>query len=196
MENASKALLIAGGVLIAIILIANTYAKYTSSSTGTATARVAKWSFNVGKANIATSNTFTFDLFQTIKDSDGESEETDVASANSDKVIAPGTTGSFNIELTNNSEVSAKYGIVYTITNTNSIPVKFSVDGGTTWTDSLAEVVASDTATKLNAKGGTKTITVQWKWDYTGSDTRDTSLGSNGTAKLEVKANVTATQID
>ena len=174
--------------MIALVLVSGTYAKYTSSASGSDTARVAKWSFNVGENDIVAKDTFTFDLFKTITD-------TDVVSANADKVIAPGTSGSFDLVLENKSETSAKYGITYTVTNTASIPVQFSVNGKD-WTDNLANVVESDTDTKLAANNGTKTITIQWKWAYDGDDTTDVNLGKVGTAKLIVQADVTATQID
>ena len=190
-------------LLLAVVLLATTYAKYISTSTGSDSVRVAKWSFTVGETDITAKETFTFDLFKTIKETDGTTDETDVVSSNGDKVIAPGTRGSFDIELTNNSEVTAVYGIKYTVTNTSNIPVKFSVDG-TTWTDSLAEIVASEAdneetgvkSTKLTANGGSKTITVQWKWEFEGTDSKDVELGKTGTAKLEVTAEVTATQVD
>ena len=182
--------------LIALILVASSYAKYLSSGTGSDSARVAKWSFKVGENDIVATDTFKFDLFKTITETDGRTEEADVVSANSDRVIAPGTSGSFELVLENKSEVSAKYGIEYTVANTASIPVQFSVDGGKTWTESLTDVVADDTNTKLAANSGSKTITVQWKWAYDGTDTKDVELGKYGTAKLEVSAKVTATQID
>lgn len=187
-------------VMIALILVSGTYAKYTSSATGSDSARVAKWAFNVGGTDIA-SNTFKFDLFKTIKDSDGN-EENDVVSANGDKVIAPGTSGSFDISLENKSEVSAKYGVKFTVSNEKNIPIQFSTDGNT-WTDSLTNIAADDTKTKL-APNGTKTITVQWKWAYEdtnedtkeATDAKDLALGTDGTATITVSAEVTATQAD
>ena len=113
--------------MIALVLVSGTYAKYTSSASGSDTARVAKWSFIVGGNDIVAENTFTFDLFKTIKDTDGK-DETDVVSANADRVIAPGTSGSFDLVLENKSETSAKYSVTYTVTNTASIPVQFSVN--------------------------------------------------------------------
>lgn len=190
-------------VMIALILVSGTYAKYTGTTSGSDTATVAKWSFNVGGSDIAT-KTFTFNLFNTIKEADGTSNETDVTG---DKIIAPGTSGSFSLKLENKSDVSAKYGIKYTVTNTAGIPIKFSTNG-TDWSESLADVTASDTATKLAAKTGTTTIKVQWKWDYentntsanetekNATDAKDTELGAKGTATIAVKADVTATQID
>lgn len=182
--------------MIALVLVSGTYAKYTSSASGSSTARVAKWSFIVGGNDIVAENTFTFDLFKTIKDTDGK-DETDVISANADRVIAPGTSGSFDLVLENKSETSAKYSVTYTVTNTESIPVQFSVNG-TDWKDNIEElnISASDTETKLEANNEPKTITIQWKWAYDGDDTTDVNLGKVGTAKLIVQANVTATQLD
>lgn len=194
--------------MIALVLVLGTYAKYTSSASGSDTARVAKWSFIVGGNDIVAENTFTFDLFKTIKDTDGK-DETDVISANADRVIAPGTSGSFDLVLENKSETSAKYSVTYTVTNTESIPVQFSVNG-TDWKDNIEDlnISTNDTDTKLDANNGTKTITIQWRWAYENTkenatteekkatDEKDMALGKAGTAKLIVQADVTATQID
>ena len=182
-------------MMFTMCFVGGTFAKYTSSATGTDSATVAKWSFKVGETDIATTDTFTFDLFKTIKDSDGINNETEMNPVDG-SIIAPGTQGSFDLVLTNASQVTAQYAIDYTVTNNNDIPVKFSVDGGTTWTDDLADVTASD-STKLAANSGTTTIKVQWKWDFNGSDDSfDTALGIGGNAVLTVKAEVTATQVD
>ena len=182
-------------MMFTMCFVGGTFAKYTSSATGTDNATVAKWSFKVGETDIATTDTFTFDLFKTIKDSDGINNETEMNPVDG-SIIAPGTQGSFDLVLTNASQVTAQYAIDYTVTNNNDIPVKFSVDGGTTWTNDLADVAASD-STKLAANSGTTTIKVQWKWDFNGSDDSfDTALGIGGNAVLTVKAEVTATQVD
>ena len=182
-------------MMFTMCFVGGTFAKYTSSATGTDSATVTKWSFKVGEKDIATNDTFTFDLFKTIKDSDGINNETEMNPVDG-SIIAPGTQGSFDLVLKNESQVTAQYAIDYTVTNNNDIPVKFSVDGGTTWTNDLADVAASD-STKLAANSGTTTIKVQWKWDFNGSDDSfDTALGIGGNAVLTVKAEVTATQVD
>lgn len=181
-------------MMFTMCFVGGTFAKYTSSGTGTDTATVAKWSFKVGETDIATNGTFTFDLFKTIKDTNGTDNESDMSPVDG-SIIAPGTQGSFDLVLKNESQVTAQYAIDYTVTNTNNIPVKFSVNGGTTWTDTLDDVVASD-ETKLAVGSVATTITVQWKWAFDGNDTTDTNLGKDGTATLEVSAKVTATQVD
>lgn len=202
-------------LLVALVLavvvtgysVSGTYAKYTSQATGTATARVAKWAFDVNDAKKSTQTTFTFDLFKTINDTLDGNEETDVKKAGTGEtaIIAPGTQGSFDIVLTNKSEVTAEYAIDYTVTNTGFIPVEFSVDNGATWTTDLADVVADGT-TKLAMDNGSNTITVQWRWAFVGADSEnykaqtdaaDTALGEADTAAtLTVTAAVTATQVD
>ncbi|MGM9601146.1 MAG: hypothetical protein ACI3W5_06145 [Faecousia sp.] len=187
-------------MMFTMCFVGGTFAKYISSATGTDSARVAKWSIKVGDTDIATLDTFTFDLFKTILDSDRTNAETDIAPADG-TIIAPGTSGSFEIVIKNESEVTAQYTIDYTVTNTNNIPVEFSVDGGTTWTADLADVAASD-STKLAVGASAVTVTVQWRWrfedttDVAAGDAIDTPLGVAATAVLEVKAEVTATQVD
>lgn len=148
-------------MMFTICFVGGTFAKYTSSGSNSDSATVAKWSFKVGETDIATSNSFTFDLFKTIQDSNGTDNETDINPTDG-TIIAPGTQGSFELVLKNVSQVNATYAIDYTVTNTNHIPVKFSVDGGAHWTDDLADVPA----TQIAHTNGIATITVQWKWVY------------------------------
>lgn len=175
--------------IIAMIFVSSTYAKYSSSAKGTATATVAKWSFNVNDTDIATNETVTFNLFDTVLDTDGTAE-TSVA----DGMIAPGTQGSFTLELENTSEVKAQYGIDYAITNASNVPIQYSVDGGNTWTSDLADVVASD-ATILEAGAAATPITIQWQWAFDGDDATDTALGKADTApSVTVEATISASQ--
>lgn len=177
--------------MIAMILVSGTYAKYTSSAKGTATATVAKWAFNVGDTDIATSETVTFDLFSTVKDEDGSVEE-DVAAG----VVAPGTSGEFTLKLQNTSDVEAQYAIDYTVTNANNVPIQYSVNGGE-WSPDLADVVAGD-ATILDAGASADDITIQWRWVFNGVDADDTALGElarEGSAPtVTVEANISANQ--
>ena len=197
-------------LLIAVVVtsssVSGTYAKYTSTFNGsTDSARVAKWSFDIDTSTAnETTNSFTFDLFNTINDTKDGAAEGDVA--NTSTIIAPGTEGSFEIKLENNSEVNATYGVVYSISNDANIPVEFSVEedqnGEKIWTTSLAAV--ADKAIAMN--GGQDTITIDWRWSFEGTssenftstqtNTTDTALGLNGTHTITVGANITVTQVD
>ena len=180
-------------MMFTMCFVGGTFAKYTSSATGTDSATVAKWSFKVGETDIATTDTFTFDLFKTIKDSNGTADETDMSPVDG-TIIAPGTRGSFDIVIKNDSQVNATYAIDYTVTNTNNIPVKFSVDG-TNWFDDINYLDVRSVAINM---GATATVTVQWMWEFEriDGDTQDTTLGSAASATLTVSAAVSAIQVD
>lgn len=186
-------------MMFTMCFVGGTFAKYTSSAGGTDGASVAKWNIKVNNANIVKTDIFTFDLFDTIKDSDLINAETDMAPADG-SIIAPGTGGKFDIVIKNDSQVNATYKIDYTVTNENGIPVKFSTDK-TQWHDSIGQLNVSDVQIDKNASA---TVTVYWKWNYEGNpagDTADTALGkaaAGGTnvPGIFVSAKVTATQVD
>lgn len=185
--------------LITSCFVGGTFAKYTSSANASATsATVAKWSFKVGGADIATTtDSVSFNLFSTLLDTDG-SAETDVKNSK----LAPGTSGRFEIEVKNSSEVNATYSLALSLTNANSIPLEFSTDGGSTWKTTISEVNVTDKAIAFDA---TDSVTVQWRWAFergaddsakAANNTADTALGVAGTASVTVTATVTATQVD
>ena len=180
-------------MMFTMCFVGGTFAKYTSSATGTDSATVAKWDIKVGGTNIATNDTFTFDLFKTIKDSNGSDVESDMSPVDG-TIIAPGTRGSFDIVIKNDSQVNATYAIDYTVTTTNNIPVKFSVDG-TNWFDDINYLDVRSVAINM---GATATVTVQWMWEFEriDGDTQDTTLGSAASATLTVSAAVSAIQVD
>ena len=200
-------------VLLAIVavgsyFISGTFAKYTSGISGYDDANVAKWSWTINDTVIDTyekataSNAFTFDLFETVKDSDGTSTESDVESG----YLAPGMTGAFEVELVNNSEVNATYTIEISETQTNKpagvsrIPIEYSTDGGTTWSTTITS--GNSSATNIAKGGGTATKAVKWRWVYTTGDegdATDTQLGfaANTTRpNVRIIATIVVTQVD
>ena len=185
--------------LVSLSLVSGTWARYTSQVSGEDSARVARWGFTVtdksyGYNGGAVSQKFNFNLFGTVNEADTTTTEEHIA-ATDGTIIAPGTGGSFDLVLTNNSEVTAEYSIDYTVTNSSSIPVEFSVDGST-W-GALQDVTASD-ATKLAHTNGSTTVTVYWRWPIgaESANAGDTALGIGGTAEIKVEAQVTFTQVD
>lgn len=178
-------------MMFTMCFVGGTFAKYTSSATGTDTATVAKWDIKVGGTSITTNNDFTFDLFKTITDSDGSTPESDMSPVDG-TIIAPGTSGKFDIVIKNDSQVNATYAIDYSVTNTGNIPVQFSTNG-TDWKTDINDLDVTGVGINI---GNTTTVTVQWKWAFDGDDGIDTALGSAATATLKVDAKVTATQVD
>ena len=182
--------------ILAIILVSGTYAKYTTSATGSDTATVAKWSIKLGDEDIAksTEKTFTIDLFSTITNTDG-SEEKNVKKTDG-TLIAPGTMGSFTlVSLKNESEVNAKYSVTYTLLNESGVPLEFTTnkDDESSWKSDFTAVNVSNEALATDATA--TTATVYWRWAFTkdtARDTSDTTLGTTTptvtlTAKIDVE---------
>lgn len=217
MMRLASVLLIA--VLLSTCAVSGTFAKYTTTQSAESKARVAKWDidFNAGDS---TRKDFVFDLFKTIEDTKNDNEnaksETDVKQPDSNasdktSVIAPGTSGSFTIELKNDSEVNAKYTISYEVENTNGIPLEFSTDGNNWYGYSnIDSIKAGGDNCKLDMSGEnqSKDITVYWRWLYerpnsendtsvNNGDSLDTSLAAMTTLPtITVTATVTVTQVD
>lgn len=211
----NKKITVLGGLLMAVVMtaysVSGTYAKYTSTFTGSDSARVAKWAFNID--GTAVTNTFTFDLFNTIAEADGITTEEDVMNisdpADGQTVIAPGTGGKFDIKLQNLSEVTAKYYVKLSETaNADSIPIEYSTDGSNykSLADINLELKGTEEASAMKPKASEATKTIYWRWAFTGgestnytatqTDATDTALGVAGTASITVQAEVIVTQVD
>lgn len=175
--------------VLSLTLVSGTWAKYTQTVTGTANAQVAKWSVKVNDATLASDSQFiNFDLFKTIKDSDGTSDEQDVKAGK----IAPGTQGQFKFVLTNNSDVNVKATVNLTVTNEKNIPVVLTYTGNGETDATIPTQIVID---KIGMSGSSE-ITFNWEWPFEGNDTTDTGLGLEGTAAITVSAEITFTQID
>ena len=192
-------------VMLALILIASTYAKYTTKLTGSSDTTIAKWAWTINNNDVSKDDTeFTFDLFKTIKDTDGGTEA-DVTT----QKIAPGTKGSFSIEVTNASDVNAEYSLTLTETKATAVSsanIEYSIvgtDEATDWTDDIETFNLTDTSLNMNAS---KTVTLYWRWAYStteSQDTADTAVGfavagatSESDKSITVKAILNFTQID
>ncbi len=188
--------------VIAIILVAGTYAKYASSASGSDTAVVAKWDIKAGLAgeevSITGDNaTVAFNLFDTILDEDGTAEA-DVTAGK----IAPGTSGAFELSVKNDSQVNAEYGITFSVKEGESeettIPLEFKVNDGE-WSSSLSSVAT--TALNMNSSSVAK---VEWRWAYETADADgnvvagdevDTELGITP-PEVTVTATLNVSQVD
>jgi len=191
--------------LVLTCAVCGTVAKYTSTASGQDVVSVAKWQFEVNSTNIAqaTSQTFSFDLFNTINEADTVSTEDGVHTA----LIAPGTGGSFDIDITNNSEVNAEYTLNMTETNAKGVYIQYSLDN-TSWYDDFADINADRTDVAIAKDGGSETVTIYWRWCFEGTDTgahsgqtdvTDTALGIAGQSAaptVTISATLTATQVD
>ena len=217
MKN-NKMMRIAAVILMMTLLttcaISGTFAKYVSTAEGSDTARVAKWDFKINEKTANSSNTFDFNLFETVYDTNIKADDTDVLNQGTDgkTLIAPGTWGYAEIVLNNASEVTAKYAITFSNTNT-SIPLQFYVvtneQGEATcptngWNSDLTSFnIEAGNDTTIAVGGAANTVRVYWQWAIGASDNvndtanqTDTALGLDGDDLITLTANVTVTQVD
>ena len=173
-------------VLLTTCVISGTFAKYTAQATASAEVTVAKWAVEFQANDQTFTNTTTFDFFATMNDSNVNG-----------KKLAPGTTGSFNFTITNDSDVKAKCNIALDLSQlTNAgLPLTFVYKDGETVIPNLTEFELGFSASK--------TITVEWTWDfvrYEGEATLDDADSNFGKTLFEeiyiVTATLTAEQVD
>lgn len=225
-----KKLTVLGALLMAVVVtgysVSGTYAKYTSTITGTSnSARVASWAIDI--TNGATKNadkSITFDLFDMnnlyeLDKTTGEvstTKESHILTTNG-TIIAPGMGGYVDIEIKNSGEVNADVkGFLSAITFTGAdIPLEFS-NGNGIWVGKSgikADIDATEAfATAKLAPEETTTMRIYWRWAFEkgadateieANDRTDTSLATVAEGKtasdlsaVTVTAKLTATQID
>lgn len=171
-------------------LVGGTFAKYTSTATGTGTAQVAAWKIAMKEGtNPIEGKEFVFNL-----------ENTDPTVTSKQGTIAPGSKGEikFTIDGTG-SEVGYTYTVNADISGLGNVPIKFysDVDRKTPidFTSNKAEV-ANGSVELDDVKIG-QTASIYWAWDST-TDETDTSLGELGEAENRrgtIVVKITASQL-
>lgn len=202
-----KKMTILGVLLLAVVVtaysVSGTYAKYTSNSEVTDTARVAQWKLN---------DLASIDLFKSSYDNILDGTEASAWSLNDDKILAPGTSGQYTFNINGvfetNYEIKLElldgsHGLQYEITgdygNYVYDPIQFKLvkvtdvvlgDGEdvTTWTNFDGLKTALEGLSKtvyVNGTNGTidDTYRIEWKWAFEGdgitqTDEEDTLLGN------------------
>lgn len=190
--NGNKVLKMAVVLLIVAmltgVLVSNTLAKFTTSFNGSDTARVAKFEVTTTGFNEGSVDLFDFAYGSAV--------------SSTEKVIAPGTSGSIELVFANASEVSvAVSSLTLFETNVAGVPIQYSVDN-TNFYDAGDVALDSALASVLNqtlAPGAsTSAVSVYWRWVFSNgaaSDEFDTALGSDGTAEVTVTLSVKADQV-
>ena len=198
-------------VMVCLISLSGTYAKYTTTVSGSDTAKVAKWRWTISDADVnsASVTTYTLDLFNTaIKDTDGTTAESNMSATS--HMVAPGTSGAFDLEITNNSDVDATYAVTFSETNPLGAEIEYCTSSCTTASNwGTVSTLNATTTNILNASetDHSDTIHVQWRWLFSDADatqsTEDTGVGfAAGTAAsdeartITVSANVVLNQVD
>lgn len=200
------------GVLATSCFVGGTFAKYTSSDEGEDSARVAKFGVVVTANGGTFANKYNKDD-ETFTDSDF-SVESEV------DVVAPGTKGDMaSMTLSGKPEVavSVTYGAdlelgdKWMVDGTFYCPIIFTVNkqdissAGCTTADDFEERVESvingysknyvageDLSTK-----GNDSVSVSWRWDFSGNNDKDTALGNaDSDVTVGLTIGTTVTQID
>ena len=180
-----------------LIIVASSYARYTTTISGSDEAIVAK--FDVSAKDL----TETINLFDCIDED---------AVLDSDGLVAPGTKGSFTTILNNDSEVTVSYALSITETNSDNIPIVYSLEEGGTYVSAsefanltLAKGTLDFTGTTKENPVTSKELTIYWKWEIDGDNEIDTDLGKaaadaddNATIRPNAQATlgVNFTQVD
>lgn len=196
-------------VLVATCFITNAWAKYTKTVTATDTARVAKFVVDFKDSEDQSITTANIDIFGTTlknikKGADGKNI------VEGSKLIAPGSHGSFQVKITNDSEVSIDCLLKLEITNEKNIPLVFCIKEGTdapldseyaAYTAAITKedkMYVNDSDATDATVTTSKTYTIWWQWKYYvdgTTDGNDTTLGTEGTATVTATLTLTATQI-
>ena len=188
-----------GKFLLALALLmtcaaAGTVAQYQTELGGMDSAEIAH--FEITSSELDKAKTADIKLFETIMDSDGLTPETDVAAGK----IAPGTSGSTTIAVTNNSDVNVNLDMTFKLEyNGLNAPLEFSTDNST-WNTDITQVQPATTKLDMST-GKRKQITLYWRWAFGESQTAtDTAIGEDvtalGTNQPEVTVTATCTQVD
>ena len=213
------ALLLLVLTLITSCFVGGTFAKYTTSTTGNDSARVAYWGFDQDAST-------SIDLFDGEYNNVTTSGKVDGFS----NVIAPGNekTSTFAFGYTNykTDKITAPE-VAYTFTVNPTITGDYDeLDANTSfkWTlkkpsdataaeyNTVAELIAAikalsgdDSGTKTYDPGkipeaftsADETYTIGWKWAFGGNDAKDTALGNSQTLEnVTFSITITATQVD
>lgn len=217
MMRAASALMVA--TLLTTSVISGTFAKYTTTTNGSDSARIAKWGIGVPTS-------LDFNLFATNAFDEGK-----VLSSDDTKVLAPGTSHEQTINLFSITgsapEVKYSYTVNLAVSPESSTTIaKLDSLNGFKWTmtapgqttkteyatfsalqtavNGLSQNVINPGDLPTGYTTSNNTMTIGWKWDFDDSgagtnDTADTEAGNAAAAGLdtfELTLTITATQID
>ncbi|MFG6318372.1 MAG: hypothetical protein K1W33_00685 [Clostridia bacterium] len=173
MKNITKKVLI--GMTLVVIgtsaFLGITNSKYTNKITGSGETEIAKWNFVVNDST---------EQMQTIKLADTYNQETLINGR-----IAPGTSGTFDLVLdASGAEVGVKYKVDFDNETNKPSNLKFKYndkvfDEIEDYEDVFTGIIDADDTNK------TRTLTVDWIWNYETQDNGNTLEENDKTDTLE-----------
>lgn len=188
--------------LVSLTLVSSTWAKYTSTQSGSDSARVAYWGFENGATLTEVGNLFA--------NAYANGSKQTVLSSTTDDVIAPGTTNSVTIvpkQLDGNREAEVAYTVTYSLED-SVIASELASHDGIVWVVTIGsetmvankkwnDIAKLEWVREYTADQDPENMVITWNWKFeSGVDTYDTNLGNAGSAVATIKVKLTATQID
>lgn len=171
--------------VLTLIAVSGTYAKYTTTITGKATAIIAKWDFKAtDSADKALTDSFTIKLAETATKG--------AVGTTGSKKIQPGSEGDIIIKIDNTaSEVAASLTVTpEAVADAVLDPTQFTFDE--------AVITVNGQPADSVPAGGTGEAKVHWTWVYSTSaqyDAKDTEVGNGAGAEIDlIKLVVTGLQ--
>lgn len=173
--------------LVTASLVGGTFAKYTSTASGTGTATVAKWAIAMKQNDTEIkNNTFSFNL-----------SNTNDNAATAEGKIGPESKGKIKLTIDGTgSEVGYAYNITFDVSGLGNVPIQFFADEAmSTKLDIVNDKVTMTGDVSQNNVGIAKDVSVYWKW-VSGDDSADTGLGESETPVTgDIAVTMTANQL-
>lgn len=161
--------------LVTASLVGGTFAKYTSTVSGTASATVAQWKVDLTDGTSTLKKETPIPL---------KNENTKAGMA--EGVVGPESFGTFKIVVDGTgTQVDYNYKIVFDTTNITA-PIKFYEGTDNQGTLITPDGIKNATAIKADDANKKKEINIYWEWDTDSTPDADTDLGkkADGTAEI------------
>lgn len=201
-----KKSMILGGLLMAVAItgysVSGTYAKYISAVDVTDEARVAKWDIDFTDTDgTELVDNQQIDLFQESYTFDTDNHVYVKSLEAGKRVVAPGTEGSYSFDIKGITETNYTLKVEVLKTSKNDVvlkgtdgttveydPIRFSVDGGTTWVDfaGLNTAINAQFAGKVYGPNATvaESVSIQWKWVFDADEATAANATNTGTGAV------------
>jgi len=145
--------------LVTSSLVSGTYSKYVSTSTGSDTARVAKFDFNLNDGTSTALQTATtngsYKILTMAADTGvyTNSSGKNGVGADGKKLVAPGTTGSMTVAVNNMSEVAISVDFDVSESNTGNIPIYYTLGTASATSQRYSNVLIGSYTNVDNSSG-------------------------------------------
>ena len=166
-------------MLFVSVAVPMTYARYKNENDATGEVKVAKWDIKVNGKSI--DEELIIDLFNSVEN----------VSDTTTNYIMPGSQGSFDLKIENESDVTALVSIsLEEVLNNKNIPIVYSLTEQGEYKDDKDFIIANDEEVVFGEINNIKNYKIYWQWPFYSDD----NLVINSNEKLKVKVNIKVSQ--